>query len=55
MRKLVGLCGMTVGGTIGWWAGDYVGFMTAFFASVVGTALGGYYAVRWLAHHVDNV
>ncbi|HEX3927149.1 MAG TPA: hypothetical protein VHW65_04070 [Gemmatimonadales bacterium] len=53
MKKLVGWLGATVGSAVGWWLGAYVGIMTAFFVSLVGMALGGYVAVRWLAQHVD--
>ena len=34
-------------GAIGWWAGSLIGFMTAFFVSIIGTALGTYYARKW--------
>jgi len=42
MAKLLTFIGATVGGAIGWWIGAGVGTMTAFFVSVVGTALGVY-------------
>lgn len=32
-----------MGGAIGWWLGERLGFMTAFLLSVVGSALGVYY------------
>jgi hypothetical protein len=36
------LIGMTVGGYIGWWAGDYLGFglMGTFLVSSLGSAVG---------------
>ena len=45
--KLCALVGATAGGSVGWWLGAYAGTMTAFFVSIVGTAVGGYYARRW--------
>jgi len=42
VSKLLSLLGATVGGAIGWWLGARVGFMTAFFVSIVGTGLGVY-------------
>jgi hypothetical protein len=39
--------GGTVGSMVGWWLGALVGFMTAFFMSVVGTAAGVYFARKW--------
>lgn len=39
--------GASIGGALGWWLGAFVGTMTAFFLSVVGTALGVYFARRW--------
>ena len=47
MVNLIGWIGATVGSAIGWWIGEKVGFMTAFFLSVIGTAAGVYFARRW--------
>jgi hypothetical protein len=38
--RFVMCIGMTVGGTIGWWLGDYGGIWTAFLASAVGSFAG---------------
>lgn len=38
--------GTTIGGSVGWWAGAFVGFGTAIVLSAVGTGLGMYYAIR---------
>ena len=46
MKKLLALAGATVGGAIGWWLGSLVGFMTAFFVSIICTALGVYAGTR---------
>lgn len=46
MSKLASFAGMTVGGAIGWYAGNLIGLMTAFFLSCVGTGVGMYVARR---------
>lgn len=43
--------GASIGGAFGWWLGAFVGTMTAFFLSVVGTAAGVYLARRWTRHY----
>ena len=45
MNKLFIFIGMTVLGSIGWWLGAKVGFMTAFGLSGIGSILGVY--VGW--------
>ena len=50
MGRLLGFVGATVGGGLGWAAGEPFGLMTAFFVSVVGTALGVYAANRLTRH-----
>lgn len=47
MTKVIAFMGATLGGSVGWWLGEHVGIMTAFFLSVIGTAAGGYFARRW--------
>ncbi len=46
MRKLMILIGTTLGSAIGWWLGSFVGMMTAFMVSTVGTGLGMYWGIR---------
>ena len=48
MARLFGLVGATVGSAIGWWLGEPVGLMTAFFISTVGTG-AGFYCGRQIA------
>jgi hypothetical protein len=52
MGKLLGFVGASLVGSIGWWMGAPVGFMTAFFLSMVGTGVG-MYAGRRLADHLS--
>jgi hypothetical protein len=52
LTKMLSFIGATVGGAIGWWAGNPVGFMTAFSLSMVGTGIG-IWAGRKLGHHYD--
>jgi cadmium resistance protein CadD (predicted permease) len=47
------LLAATIGGAIGWWLGEFVGFMTAFFLSVVGMAAGIYIARKWAAGYIE--
>ena len=42
MKKVFIILRISIGGWIGWWLGDHVGFMTAFFLSIVGAAAGLY-------------
>ena len=44
--KLLYFCLTTLGGWVGWAFGERFGIMTAFFLSLVGTALGVYAARR---------
>lgn len=46
MNKLCIFIGMTVFGSIGWWLGEKVGFMTAFIASGIGSMAGVYIGWR---------
>ena len=46
MSMLLYFCLTTLGGWLGWALGAPLGIMTAFFLSIVGTALGVYAARR---------
>jgi len=46
MSNLLAFVGATIGGGIGWWLGEQVGLMTAFFLGVIGTAMGVYLGRR---------
>ena len=51
MKKLCIFIGTTIGSSIGWWAGNKIGFMSAFMLSIVGTGFGMYYGVRFAREH----
>jgi hypothetical protein len=53
VSKLLALVGATVVGWLGWWLGAYVGTVTAFVLSMVGTGIG-IYAGRRLAQHLGG-
>lgn len=53
MSKLLGLIGASMGGAAGWWLGDHIGLMTAFWLSMVGTGLGIYAGGRIARRYVD--
>ncbi len=40
MKKLILFIFITLGGYLGWWLGEYIGIMTAYFLSVVGSLAG---------------
>jgi uncharacterized membrane protein YjjP (DUF1212 family) len=42
MPRLLAFIGATAGSALGWWAGEWIGLMTAFVLSMVGTAAGMY-------------
>lgn len=46
MKRLLVLVGSTAGGSVGWWAGAFIGPMTAFFVAVFGFALGTWFGAR---------
>lgn len=46
MEKVIVMIASTLGGSVGWWVGSGVGFMTAFLVSIVGTGIGIYYGRR---------
>lgn len=50
MGKLLGFIGATVGGAIGWWAGEQIGgMMTAFIISTIASGFGIYYGRKFAA------
>ena len=46
MRGLAGIVGATLGGSVGWWLGSYVGLLTAVVVSAAGSGVGLYYGRR---------
>jgi uncharacterized membrane protein SpoIIM required for sporulation len=53
MNKLCIFIGITVFSWIGWWAGAYIGIMTAFILSGVGSVLGVYIGWRINRDHLS--
>jgi len=55
VNRLLMFVGMTVGGYVGWWAGEYVGLglMGAFLLSSVGSLVGIYAAWRVLTDYLS--
>jgi len=49
VNKLLIFIAATIGGSLGWWLGSFVGIMAAFFVSVVGTAAGVFVAHRYIS------
>jgi hypothetical protein len=48
VNKLLIFITSTIGGSIGWWLGAFVGTMTAFVVSIIGTAAAVYFTRRWI-------
>ena len=55
MNRLLMFVGMTLGGYVGWWAGDYVGLglMGSFLVSSLGSLAGVYLAWRILRDYLE--
>ncbi len=53
MKKVLAILSIFIGGWIGWWLGNYFGFMTAYFLSVVGAAAGLYFGRKIMRHYLE--
>jgi uncharacterized membrane protein YeaQ/YmgE (transglycosylase-associated protein family) len=51
VTRVVVFVGASAGGWLAWWAASSFGTMTAFMASIVGTAIGIYAARRWASYY----
>jgi len=56
MNRLPIFIGMIVGGYVGWWLGDYIGFglMATFLVSSLGSAAGVYVAWKLVRTFLDG-
>ncbi len=52
MRWMLVLLVSSITGAAGWWLGAFMGFYAAFFVSLVGTAVGVYFANRLAKHYL---
>jgi len=53
MKKILIILSISIGGWIGWWLGKYVGFMTAYFLSVIGGAAGLYFGRQIIRNYME--
>ena len=55
MNRLLMFLGMTMGGYVGWWAGDYIGFglMGTFLVSSLGSMAGIYVVWRFMGDYLS--
>jgi hypothetical protein len=53
MKKVLVILSISIGGWIGWWLGNYIGFMTAYFLSVVGGAAGLYFGRKIMRNYLE--
>jgi membrane protein YqaA with SNARE-associated domain len=51
MAAALWFIGATLGGLLGWWLGHFVGTVTAFVLSTLGTGAGVYWARRIMADY----
>ena len=51
MRKPLAILGAVAGSTFGWWLGSFIGIMTAFVLSMIGTGVGIYLGARITRHY----
>ena len=51
MRKPLAILGAVAGSALGWWLGSFIGIMTAFILSMVGTGFGIYVGARMARHY----
>lgn len=52
MKGLIVTLLASLGGALGWWLGAFEGTMTAFFLSIIGTAVGVYFARRLIVEYL---
>lgn len=54
MNRLLMFLGMTIGGYVGWWAGDYLdmGLMATFLVSSLGSMAGIYVVWRFMGDYL---
>ena len=53
MKKILIILSITIGGWIGWWIGEFVRFMTAYFLSVFGAAAGLYFDRKLMNNYME--
>jgi hypothetical protein len=53
MKKLFAFLGATIVGWVGWWLGAFVGTMTAFTVSMVGTGVGMYFGAQLASRYFE--
>jgi hypothetical protein len=47
MNRLLAFLVGSITGTVGWWLGAKIGMITAVVLSLIATAVGMYYALKW--------
>ena len=53
MKKILTIICISAGGWIGWWVGEHVGIMTAYFLSVLGAAAGLYFGRKLMSSYLE--
>jgi uncharacterized protein YneF (UPF0154 family) len=53
MKKILTIICISAGSWIGWWIGEHVGIMTAYFLGVVGAAAGLYFGRKLMSSYLE--
>jgi len=49
---MLAMMGATLGGMVGWWLGNLIGFTTAFIVSIFASGIGWYFGVRFYQEYL---
>jgi len=49
---MLAMMGATLGGMVGWWLGNLIGFTTAFIVSIFASGIGWYVGVRFYQEYL---
>jgi len=50
---MLGFLGMSVGGALGWWLGEFQSITLAVILSGIGSGLGLYYTRKWASDYLE--
>ena len=53
MKKILIILSISIGGWIGWWIGEHVSIMTAYFLGVLGSAAGLYFGRKLMSNYLE--
>lgn len=53
MKKILIILSISIGSWTGWWLGEHIGIMTAYFLSVLGAAAGLYFGRKLMSNYLE--